>query len=297
MTTDIFSKRRMQNRHDTFSAMYMFIAHNILEYCGKRIGEGICREAVRRTGHDFGKYFKGTFGKENLKINLKNFFYYAFYFDHDPRFHIKHIADEEERQIIEVYTCPLATYWNSHQMSKEGSFFCEEFQYACILALTDGKGQLCLTNSLTCPRDNYCKFSSFFRETNLDRAEVDQSFTNDSNQLVTDSRDFEVDFKQCLSALSIGLYHHLLEVAIEVSGQEGKYAVIKGLEEWAHTCVYLLQDKATKCLVDFDMSFIQDNLVISTNSSEDDLWEYYECNESRELMQTIALDYIIKHTN
>lgn len=48
----------------------------------------------------------------------------------------KTVFDEEDRQIWEVYTCPLADFWNRRGGGKLGSFYCEEYQYAgCWLLL------------------------------------------------------------------------------------------------------------------------------------------------------------------
>ena len=44
-----YGEIKLQNKQDAFSAMYFFVSTSILEFCGRRNGEKICREAMRRT--------------------------------------------------------------------------------------------------------------------------------------------------------------------------------------------------------------------------------------------------------
>lgn len=46
---------KLQNKNDSFSAMYFFVTSSILEFCGRRTGEKICREAMRRAGRNSGE--------------------------------------------------------------------------------------------------------------------------------------------------------------------------------------------------------------------------------------------------
>ena len=45
---------KLQNKQDSFSAMYLYVSRSILELCGRRTGEKICREAMRRAGRESG---------------------------------------------------------------------------------------------------------------------------------------------------------------------------------------------------------------------------------------------------
>ena len=49
---------------------------------------------------------------------------------------------------------------------------------ARLLAYTENVGQLNLSKELTCPRDNFCRFSLFFREANMSRERAKEAFAH-----------------------------------------------------------------------------------------------------------------------
>ena len=157
-----YGEIKLQNKQDAFSAMYFFVSTSILEFCGRRNGEKICREAMRRAGRESGLAQKKKFIDAGIKTNLQTLFHSARDYVPDPRFHAKELFNEEQRQVYEIFTCPMADFWNSRGGGKVGSFFCEEYHYARLLAFTDNVGQLCLSNYLTCPRDNFCHIAAFY---------------------------------------------------------------------------------------------------------------------------------------
>ena len=169
---------KLQNQQDAFSAMYLCIARSVTDLCGRRVGERILREACRRAGRASGLQQRERLRQAGVKTNLHTLYHCGRDFVEDPRVRGQEIFDEEDRQIWEIYTCPLADYWNRRDGGKLGSFYCEEYQYARLLAYTENVGQLNLSKELTCPRDNFCRFSLFFREANMSRERAKEAFAH-----------------------------------------------------------------------------------------------------------------------
>ena len=127
---------KLQNQQDAFSAMYLCIARSVTDLCGRRVGERILREACRRAGRASGLQQRERLRQAGVKTNLHTLYHCGRDFVEDPRVRGQEIFDEEDRQIWEIYTCPLADYWNRRDGGKLGSFYCEEYQYARLLAYT-----------------------------------------------------------------------------------------------------------------------------------------------------------------
>lgn len=285
---------KLQNKNDSFSAMYFFVTGSILEFCGRRTGEKICREAMRRAGRNSGEKQRKKLLDAGVKVNLQTLFHCGLDYVPDPRFRGKEIFNEEERQIYEVYTCPMADFWNRHGGEKTGSFFCEEYHYARLLAFTEGVGQLCLSNSLTCPRDNFCRISAFYREANLTPEAAKRSFAHcdaDGSASVTVE---DNSFAAGIAGLAINTYYYLLETAEEICGTEGVCAVAEGLKKWAGYAVEQLKIQAVHTLLPMDAAFVEKNFALAADSSSDPQWAGYEGHRARELMQKLVLDTISK---
>ena len=138
----------------------------------------------------------------------------------DPRVRGQEIFDEEDRQIWEIYTCPLADYWNRRDGGKLGSFYCEEYQYARLLAYTENVGQLNLSKELTCPRDNFCRFSLFFREANMSRERAKEAFAHcDPGYEAPKDPPADVSFGEGIRDMTISIYANILETAREICGR------------------------------------------------------------------------------
>lgn len=289
-----FSDIKLQNKQDAFSAMYLYVSRSILDLCGSRIGEGICREAMRRAGRESGSAQRKKFLEANIKTNLKTLIHCARDYVPDPRFRGAEIFDEEERHICEVYTCPMADFWNKHSGGKLGSFFCEEYHYARLLAFTDNVGQLCVSNTLTCPRDNFCRLSAFYREANLTEEAAKKSFAHCDPGYIAPEPPADADFGDGIGRLTISVYYYLLEVAEETCGEEGAVAVAEGLKQWAAQAVSALTVQADHTLLSMDAEFVTRNFALSTHSASDPLWKGHTGHKARELMQSLVLDVIIQ---
>ena len=158
-----------------------------MDRLGDMPGETVLREGIRRAGRDSGRRMLERVRSNGLSTNLKNL-YAEGVTDRvdDPRVRGAVIVDEDDRRIREIYSCPMAHLWNTNGASRAGSFFCEEFEYARVLAYTEGKGQLNLSNTLTCKRDDFCLFAAFFREANMtpERAEESREKTRGKSGLL-----------------------------------------------------------------------------------------------------------------
>ena len=280
---------KLQNKQDAFSAMYLYVARSILELCGARVGEGIIREAMRRAGRASGEAQLARFRESGVKANLHNLYHCSRDFVDDPRVRGQEIFDEEARQIWEVYTCPLADFWNKHGESKLGSFYCEEYQYARVLAFTEGVGQLNLSKVLTCPRDNFCRFSVYFREANMSPERAKETFAHCDPGYQPPESPADVTFGEGIRDMTISVYSQLLAVARERCGHEGVCAVAEGLKKWAVQAVEAMKVQAAHTLKPLDAEFVEKNFPLSVDAASDPAWNGCADPDARKLMQALVL--------
>ena len=257
---------RLQNKQDAFSAMFMFLSRSILTLCGERKGEGIIREAVRRAGFESGTAQLKKLRAAGVPTNLHNLFNTGLDYLDDPRVRCNVLFDQEDRQIWEVYTCPLANFWNRHSESKIGSLYCEEYQYARLLAFTEDKGQLNLSKILTSPCDNFCRFSMYFREANVSTERGAESFTHAEVELAQLP---DTNFDDGVTGMTLSIYFHLLGVATEREGPEGTCAIAEGLKKWAVQTIDAMQSQAVRTLKLFDTDFAELNFPMPLNLTAD----------------------------
>lgn len=284
---------KLQNQQDAFSAMFLYVSRNILRLCGERTGEGVVREAVRRAGRASGRRQMERLRAAGVKTNLYNLFSCGRDFTEDPRMREKAVFDEEDRQIWEVYTCPLADFWNRRGGGKLGSFYCEEYQYARVLAFTEGVGQLNLSKELTCPRDNFCRFSLYFREANMTPQRAKETFAHcDPGYQAPAELPADAAFGAGVRDMTISIYCHLVEVARERCGREGVCAVAEGLKEWSAQALEALHTQAVHTLCPLDHTFAEKNFPLPLHIGEEEAWAPYPDPEARKMMQNLVLDPI-----
>lgn len=280
---------KLQNQQDAFSAMYLCIARSITDLCGRRTGERVLREACRRAGRASGLKQRQRLRRAGVKTNLHNLYHCGQDFVEDPRVRGQEIFDEEDRQIWEVYTCPLADFWNRRGGGKLGSFYCEEYQYARVLAYTEGVGQLNLSKELTCPRDNFCRFSLYFREANMSRERAKESFAHcDPGYEPPKDLPADVSFGEGIRDMTISIYSYILETAEEICGHEGVCAVAEGLKQWTQEAISAMRVQAEHTLCPLDADFAAKNFPLALDASGDPAWEPYG-DQARDLMQRLVL--------
>ena len=280
---------RLQNKQDAFSAMYYYVSTSILNLCGARAGEGIIREAVRRAGQASGEAQLARLREAGVKVNLHSLFHCGSDLVEDPRTRRKTIFDEEDRQVWEVHSCPMADFWNNRGAGRLGSFFCEEYQRARVLAYTEGVGQLNLSRTLTCPNDNACCFSSYFREANMSPARAKDSFAHCDEGYKAPAAPADDSFDDSVRNLTVSLYYHLWETARERRGQEGVCAVAEGLKQWAAQAIDALASQAQRTLMPLNQEFIEKNFPLPVDAAADPTWQLYPDSGARDLMQALVL--------
>lgn len=280
---------KLQNMQDAFSMLYLSLADKLTGEFGKTEGERILREAVRRAGRDSGEEILNKHRQLGIRTNLKNLMK-ADCTLLDPRFAGKHVVDEEERQIFEVYTCPLAHFWNWRGGSDAGSCFCEEFQRAKVLAYTAGKGQLNLSNRLTSIRDGFCLLAAFYREANIDCEAAAASFSKCGGKEEAKPEIPGASFRENIGRLTADLYTRIYETAGESKGEEGRLAVKKGLAAFAAEEKAFLIKKAEdtgKCM---DAEFVRANFQLDADPAGDEAWDGILNPEAVALMKETVLD-------
>lgn len=273
-----------QNQQDAFSAMFLCLGQEILTLCGARTGEGVIREAVRRAGRQAGLRQLERLRETGVPTDLHGLFHCGKPWVDDPRTRKKELFDEKDRQIWEVYTCPMASFWNRFGEGRLGSFFCEEYQYAKVLAYTEGAGQLNLSKNLTCPRDNFCRFSAYFREANAAPERAAEAFPH------TGARREEApaaSFDEGIRDLTASVCCRLLETAGERCGREGACAVTEGLKKWAVQAEEALRTQARHTLRPLDAAFVRENFPLR---ADEPVWE--ENRQAWELVDTYVLSAI-----
>lgn len=269
---------KLQNQQDCLSRMYMEVAGSILDNAGRK-AEGIIREAVRRFGADRGNELKKKHIENHIKTNLLSLFTIGCDCKEDPRVRKNIIEQNEQVRLWEVYTCPMADMWNKSDKSKLGSFYCEECTHALVNSYTEGKGQTNLSNILTCKRDNFCRFSVYFRPANLTDEKKELCFGENNTTNIE-----EVDFKQGVNSSFIKLYYYLLEVSEERLGEEGICAVALGLRKLVQSTANAIAKQADHTGNPVDEKFIDKNFPLNINSNKEPLWESYNNHNAKELI-------------
>lgn len=269
---------KLQNQQDCLSRMYMEVAGSIYENAGRK-AEGIIREAVRRYGTDRGNELREKHLNKGIKTNLLSLFRKGCECSDDPRLRKNIIEQNEQVRLWEIYTCPMADMWNKSSKSKLGSFYCEEYTHALVNAYTEAKGQTNLSNILTCKRDNFCRFSVYFRPANLSEEKKELCFGKSSDI------DIEAtDFKQNVNTMFIKLYYYLLEVSEEKSGDEGVCAVALGLRNLAKSTYDAIAKQAEHTSNQINEEFMDKNFPLKTDSDKEPLWKEYSRNDAKKLI-------------
>lgn len=281
---------KLQNQHDCYSRMYMFVADSINDIGGRK-AEGVLREAVRRFGEDRGDTLREQHIKENIKTNLYSLFAKGGDAGHDPRFRQEIIREDSQVRIWEVFTCPMADMWNKNGKSKIGSCYCEEFMHAYVKAYTKGKGQTNISTILTCPRDNHCRFSEYYRPANLDEEQKKQSFEeNEQDSNLKAAVKNEKEFKKAVNMMFIKLYYYLLGTAKEKMGDDGVSAVAIGLRKLAVASAEILKIQADHTGNPVNEAFVDRNFPLLLNTDDEPLWKQYDKNEAKTILKTSYLD-------
>ena len=284
-----YSEIRLQNMQDVFSLLYLCLSDHVLGSCGALKGERIIREAVRRTGKDSGLSMRKRHLEAGILTNLKTLKECGSNLIPDPRFRGKIVASEEDRLIWEVYSCPLAHFWNWRGQSKIGSFFCEEFTRARVTAYTEGKGQLNLSNRLTCMRDEFCMFAAFYREANLSPEMAAASFSHCTKKPEAIPLPEPMSFRQSIGFHAASFYCRLYETCLEMAEDFCEDIFRNGLSAFLEEVNSLLCLKASNTGKKTDAIFLKQNFLFEPDPEKDSSWDGFHDTEALHLMKNMVL--------
>lgn len=255
---------KIQNKCQQVYSMYASISRNIMKRCGDKTGERIIRKAVRKTGTQIGQEILEKHRKDGMKTNLHNLYFHGLNILFDPRTRIKTIFDFEDRQNFEVHTCPFAHFHTMQGEGKMGSFFCDEFQYAVVLAYTENMGQLNLSKMLTYDNDDFCCISSYFRPSNVGEQRAKESFTSMEPlaDLVAPQEERKRESGD-IAKFAVQLYCNFFYEAEESCGNEGVCAVCDGLKDWAEDAIKQLRKNASDTGCQYNEEFVKKNFPLN----------------------------------
>lgn len=284
---------KYQNQQDCMSMLYMHLAGSLRDCCG-RTAEGTVREAVRRMGRDWGRAVRGKHVEAGVKTNLLGLYGVGREYLEDPRMCEELIEETEEVRLWEVRTCPLADLWNKAGEGALGLWYCEEFQRGLLAGYTADKGQMNQSTFLTCPRDNHCRFSVYYRAANTEGELRRESFSTPGEVAVSSRPLPEADFAQGIRVQFVKLYSHILAAAKDRHGDEGTCAVALGLRRLADELAPVLLRHAEHTLNPCDEAFLKLNFPISLDASQDAVWAQCDAPDASRLMQINLLDRLKK---
>jgi len=267
------------NLGDSYTLIYPFIVHNILEKYGEK-GEAAVREGTRRYGRDRAIALREKHMKMNVKINMKSLFSVGADLPSDPRFKRELQELNPQERVSHTLCCPMADIWKRYGFMSIGRIYCEEFHFACYNEYAYGHTQVNLAKTQTQVGDEYCAFNIVLRPENLPNELKPVCFEEyDPNYVKKEINLPQAYGKTGFGTLWIKLYYHLLCTAIEYLGEESVNAIIKGLEEAAADAANRLKKSAEEQGLAVDKNFINLNYPLEFNPNDEPMWETYnKCN-------------------
>ena len=280
-----------ENQSDFFPRLFIFLARSIFSTCGHG-GEGAVRESVRQFGAERGLLLRDKHIDAGIKTNVKSFYCVS---DSacDFRMRSNMLRLNEEVCLREIYTCPYADLWGHYNACDIGLWFCEEYERSMFLAYTSGKGQAHLSARLTCPRENHCRFSMYYRKANVDPVIIERCF---SYNITEDARTSEYDdrFHLTIGESCARLYFSILDVTQKRFGNEGECAVANGLRELAAEEARVLQRQARHTLNRCDEEYVIRNFPISLCATDESFLTNCKNDAAIHLLQINLLDPLKK---
>lgn len=276
---------KVQNQYDCWCLMYLSVARSIMDVCG-RAGEGVIREAVRRSGASRGLAMRKRLEAAGLKPNLSRLLALGEDFAVDPRFRANILRQDEQVALWEVYTCPFADLAKERGERDLAHFYCEECYHAYLAAFTSKKGQTNLSKKLTHRGDNHCRFAAYYRPANLApeaRAAVFPEF-DEGYKAPAASAAALLDAKAATKRLFLDLYRRLLEVAVERFGAEGSCAVALGLRELAPELARAMRLHADATGTVANEAFLELNFPLELDSGKEAYWKDDEARDAKEFL-------------
>lgn len=289
-------ENQIMNLADSYTLIYPFIAHNIIDQFGEK-GEAAVREGTRRYGRDRAIALREKHMKMNVKINMKSLFSVGADLPPDPRFKRELQELNPQERVSHTLCCPMADIWKRYNYMEIGRIYCEEFHFACYNEYAYGYTQVNLAKTQTQVGDDYCAFNIVLRPENLPNELKPVCFEEyDPNYIKKDVDIPQAYGKSGFGTLWIKLYYHLLCTASEFLGEEGVKAVIKGLEEEAADAACRLKKSAEEQGLVLDKSFIELNYPLEFNPDDEPMWETYNKCNAKELLKKHFYPILFRET-
>ena len=286
-----YEEKCVMNLGDCYTLMYGYIVRQLLEEFGER-GEKAVREGTRHFGVDRATATRNKHLAVGAKINMKNLFTLYHDLPGDPRFRRELQELNPQERVSHTLVCPMADVWKEHGQMHIGRIYCEEFHPACYSAYAYGHTHVNLAKTLTQEGDEYCAFNIVLRPQNLPEElrpvcfeEYDPAWTEPEYPRE------EVSGKKGFGMLSVKLYFHLLQTALEQLGEEGGRAVETGLRNFAFVAAKILRNSTKDENRKIDAAFLADNVPVDMGTAES-IWKDYGAHRARERMQENFCDVL-----
>lgn len=279
-----YEEKCVMNLGDCYTLLYGYIVRQLLEGYGER-GEKAVREGTRRFGRDRAMVTRNRHLAAGAKINMLNLFTLYHDLPGDPRFRRELQEINPRERVSHTLVCPMADTWKAHGQMAIGRIYCEEFHPACYSTYAYGYTQVNLAKTLTQEGDEYCAFNVALRPENLPQELRSLCFEEyDPLYVAPDLPREHVSGKKGFGMLSIKLYFHILQTAVEQLGESAAGAVETGLQNFARAAAKMLRDSASPDNRKIDAAYLVDNVPVSMDTAEP-LWEEYAACQARERMR------------
>lgn len=272
---------KLQNQQDCISLLYLCLASELLSLCGRR-GEEAVQKAVRRYGETRGASARKRLELAGIPANLKNLADGENDCPVDPRFRKAELARTEQVHLWEVYTCPMADLWKRMQGAQIGRLYCDEYCRAFYHGFSDGAAQANITDMLTCPRNNHCRFSVYYRPSNIEEpSRIFSSLDTRTPELTEPIWSVGGNESGSFGRLWFLLFHCMAAQAEELLENEGLSAVALGLRRLAREQAAELRRHAADTKTSLTDKFLAENFPISIRSGGETEKELCSEKESR----------------
>jgi hypothetical protein len=263
---------KFQNQQDCFTYLFYYLSRALLGVLGRK-GEEAVRGAVKTFGAALGERARQNLTAAGYKPNLKELAERGADCIIDPRFRFHPIRATEQELWLEVLTCPMADLWRRLDAGKLGLMFCEEYCHAYFGAFSEGIAQTNLSKILTCPDDNHCRLSVYYRPANLDAEKRAQVFSLYREPPAAELKRPDGEGPAGGMKYRYYLLYQSFYDAAEEAGEEGKCAVAVGLRELAAAQAEELRRHADETRRKLDGSFIRENFPGALEKRTDGLYD------------------------
>lgn len=248
-----------ENKLSVFPRFYAALASSIRSVCGDR-GEGAVRQAIRLYAARQAGALCSAHKAAGVKQNVKSYQCAGdCMIDSRERSHYQQLC--EEVCIKEIYTCPFVQIWRQDGTCDVGRWYCEEYEKAKFEAYTHGLGQLHLSELLTEPRHNSCRFAMYYRLSNLSPAAAADAFT-ENRHAPAKVAEWTDQFRQTPGQQCLQLVRAMYDACGEEACGDGRRALAEGLRRFTASTLENLRSQAVRTLHACDGAFAARNFAL-----------------------------------